>query len=77
MFDSSAIFFRVLTRDVNFVNQVFEGHEYLGVVSTVDAKRGILVVRATPDTFADARKILLNLPIELEFIDAPELVSEK
>jgi hypothetical protein len=69
MSDDSAIFFRILTRDVNFVNQIFEGYEYLGVVSTVDRARGILVVRATPDTASEAREVLENLPIELEFID--------
>ncbi len=47
----------------------FEGYEYVGVVSTVDKGRGILVVRATPDTAQAAREILANLPISVEFIE--------
>jgi hypothetical protein len=69
MNDNGAVYFRVNTRDVNYVNRIFEGYEYVGAVSTVDKGRGILVVRATPDTAHAAREILASLPIFLEFID--------
>lgn len=72
MVDAGAVYFRIATRDVNYVNRIFEGYEYIGVVSTVDKARGILVVRATPDTAEAARLILANLPLELEFVDWPE-----
>lgn len=72
MFDASAIFIRVDPRDVNFVNRVMEGHEYLGVVTTVDRKEGILAVRATPDTAAAARAVLARLPVAVAFIDKPD-----
>jgi hypothetical protein len=72
MFDASTIFIRVDPRDVNFVNRIMEGYEYLGVVTTVDKARGILAVRATDDTAADARDILSRLPVTLEFLEKPE-----
>ena len=72
MFDASAVFIRINPRDVNFVNRVMEGHEYLGVVTTVDRQQGILAVRATADTAADVRAILARLPVAVEFIENPE-----
>jgi hypothetical protein len=74
-FDEAAIFFRVDTKDVHYVNCIFEGCEYLGVVSTVDRAKGILVVRATPGTVADAREILAHLPVPVEFIDGAEIAD--
>ncbi len=72
MFDAHAVFIRVDPRDVNFVNRIMEGHEYLGVVTTVDKARGILAVRATADTAAAARTILGRLPVAIEFLEKPE-----
>ncbi|MDR3592988.1 MAG: DUF4911 domain-containing protein [Negativicutes bacterium] len=69
MKDNGAVYFRANTRDVNYINRIFEGYEHVGVVSTVDKGRGILVVRATPDTARDARDILASLPIPVEFIE--------
>lgn len=72
MFDAAAVFIRVAPRDVNYVNRIMEGYEYLGVVTTVDKAGGVLAVRATPDTAAEVRAILAHLPVALEFIDQPE-----
>ena len=72
MFDAAAVFVRVAPRDVNYVNRIMEGYEYLGVVTTVDKARGVLAVRATTDTAADVRAILARLPVTLEFLDRPE-----
>jgi hypothetical protein len=73
MTDSGAVFFRVQTKDVHYINRIFEGYEYLGVVSTVNRDKGLLVVRATPDTKQDAIKVLQNLPIEVQLVDKAEL----
>lgn len=72
MFDGAAVYIRVAPRDVNFVNRVMEGHEYLGVVTTIDKARGILAVRATFDTAAEVRMILEKIPVAVEFLDRPE-----
>ncbi len=72
MFDAATVFVRVAPRDVNYVNRIMEGYEYLGVVTTVDKASGVLAVRATADTAADVRAILARLPVTLEFLDRPE-----
>lgn len=64
----SKIYFKADTRLINYINRAFEGYEYLGVVSTVDKGSGIFVVRATPDTIFEARVVLENLPVTIEFI---------
>ncbi|MGI6093310.1 MAG: DUF4911 domain-containing protein [Veillonellaceae bacterium] len=53
---------------INYVNRIMEGYEYLGVVTTVDRKQGIVAIRVTPDTYNEVKKILANLPIVLEYI---------
>ncbi|HWQ62302.1 MAG TPA: DUF4911 domain-containing protein [Negativicutes bacterium] len=72
MFDAATVFIRVAPGDVNYVNRIMEGYEYLGVVTTVDKARGVLAVRATADTVADVRAILARLPVALEFLEKPE-----
>jgi hypothetical protein len=72
MFDANTVFVRVDPRDVNYVNRIMEGYEYLGVVTTVDKARGVLAVRVTADTAAEARTILANLPVAVEFLAKPE-----
>ncbi len=63
---AEAIYIRVDPRHIHYVNRIMEGYEYLGVVSTVDRAKGILIVRVTPDTFEDVKLILENLPVPAE-----------
>lgn len=60
------IFIQVAPRDINYVNRIMEGYEYLGMVSTIDSKQGLLVVRVTPDTRALVEEILANLPVPVK-----------
>ena len=53
---------------INYFNRILEGYEYLGVVSTLDKKKGIVLIRSTPDTKEDVKKILENLPIEIKYL---------
>ncbi|SDF10457.1 DUF4911 domain-containing protein [Sporolituus thermophilus] len=65
---AEAVYIRVAPQYINFVNQIMEGYEYLGVVSTVSRAEGLLVVRVTPDTCADVQEILRKLPVPIEFV---------
>ncbi len=67
--EKCAIKVRVKTTDIAFLVQVMEGHDYVGVVSTTDPKDGQVTLQVTPDTYAAAKEILANLPIELSFVD--------
>lgn len=63
------IYIQIEPKNINFVNRIMEGYEYLGVVSTLDRNEGILVIRATPDTAVEVRDILAHLPIEIKYIE--------
>jgi len=42
---------------------LMEGYEYLGLVTTIDHQKGLLVVRSTPDTQEEARRVLATFPV--------------
>ncbi|CQR74042.1 DUF4911 domain-containing protein [Sporomusa ovata] len=66
------IYIQVEPRYVNYVNRIMEGYEYLGVVSTLDRREGILQIRATPDTTNEVRDILAHIPIEIHYVERSE-----
>lgn len=47
---------------IGFVGWIYEGYEYIGIVSTVDSKTGEIVVRTTEDLYEQAYKVLINMP---------------
>ncbi len=62
------IFLKVNKEDINYINRIMEGYEYLGVVSTIDKKEGIIVIRTTTDMYDEAKVILENLEIEFQYL---------
>ena len=60
------IFLKVNKEDINYINRIMEGYEYLGVVSTIDKKEGIIVIRTTTDMYDEAKVILENLEIDFQ-----------
>jgi hypothetical protein len=66
---TDTILIRVDPKQINFINRIMEGHEYLGVVSTVNRDKGVLRIRITPDTDSEVRLILANLPIAFEYCE--------
>ena len=62
------IFLKVKIEDINYINRVMEGYEYLGVVSTHDKKEGIIVIRTTPDMFDEVKLILDNLDVNFTYL---------
>lgn len=46
---------------VNYINRIIEGYEYLGVLTTINAKRATCVVHTTKDTKEIAIAVLKNL----------------
>lgn len=59
------IYVRVNPQDITVVNRIMEGYEYLGMVSTIDGKQGILVIRTTPDFYDEVLDILHHLSCEI------------
>lgn len=69
MENNTPIYIQTEPKYVNYINRIMEGYEYLGVVSTLNRKEGILVIRATPDTAEEVHKILANLPITVHYVE--------
>ena len=46
---------------VNYINRIIEGYEYLGVLTTINAKRATCVVHMTKDTQEIAIAVLKSL----------------
>lgn len=63
------IFLKVNKEDINYINRIMEGYEYLGVVSTIDKKEGIIVIRTTTDMYDEAKVILENLEIDFQYFN--------
>jgi hypothetical protein len=61
------ILIRVNPCDVNYINRIMEGYEYLGVVTTIDRSQGLLLIRTTPDTRDEASQILRAISVPIAF----------
>lgn len=47
---------------------IFEGYEFMGIVSTIDHTTGEIVVRTTEDLYPEAYDILINMPFDVQII---------
>lgn len=43
---------------IAFLMKIIEGYGHLGVLTTLDPKEGLAIVRVTPDTAEDMRELL-------------------
>ena len=58
--EDAYLHFYIDPKDVNFINRILEGYEYVGVMTSVD-NRGHQMIRCTPDTRDLAIDILRSL----------------
>lgn len=74
--NKSEIWLRLYGPQIHYLNRILEGHEYLGVLTTIDAKEGIGRIRTTPDLFDDLVSLLEHLPFEVTYtLDRESLLS--
>ena len=66
---NTSIYIQLEPKYVNYINRIMEGYEYLGVVSTLNRKEGIVVIRTTPDTTKEVHEILAHLPIDVRYVE--------
>ena len=72
----SEVWLRLYGPQIHYLNRILEGHEYLGVLTTIDAKEGIARIRTTPDLFDDLVSLLEHLPFEVTYtLDRESLLS--
>lgn len=73
--EPDALYIEISPHDVNYVNRILEGYEYLGVLTTVDARRAVCCIHTTADTRADARAVLESLGIPVKFLTAEDIAD--
>lgn len=54
---------------IDKLNRIFEGYDGIGIVSTIDRKAGLVMVRVTPQTIGEAREIIENVPFPIEIVE--------
>ena len=63
-----AHFVRVRPEDISYVKFIFEAHEVVGFLRTVDPKEAILVVLVVPDFAAEGEAILDSIAREIPLV---------
>ena len=66
---SESIKIQVLPSNISFVNWIIEGYEHVGVVSTLDREKGLIIIRSTEDMLPELRKIIANFIFPVHVID--------
>lgn len=67
--ETDAVYIMIDPHDVNFVNRILEGYEYLGVLTTIDPARAICCIHSTADTKEEVKEILSELKdISVKFL---------
>lgn len=62
------VYFQVDPHKMTYITRILEGYEYLGVITTVDAAKGIARVRSVADTKEVVKTVLLSLPLSVKLI---------
>ena len=50
------VYIEIAPGDVNYVNRIMEGYEYLGILTTIDPRRATCRINATADTRKRSRR---------------------
>lgn len=60
--EDTRVYIEIPPSEVNYVNRIIEGYEYLGVLTTLDAKRATCQINSTADTRDTVIDVLTHLP---------------
>lgn len=53
---------------IDMLTKIIEAYDHLGIVSTLDRNLGLVIIRATEDTYQEIEEILLNLPFQVKIL---------
>jgi hypothetical protein len=65
-------YFRIERKEIAYLKFVFEAHEGIAVITTVDAANGIVVMYIPAGCLADTDKILAGLSREMMLLELSE-----
>ena len=65
--EPDSVYIELDPHDVNFVNRILEGYEYLGTLTALDPTRALCCIHSTADTKKEVTDLLgtLNVPIRI------------
>ncbi|MBT8374495.1 MAG: DUF4911 domain-containing protein [Deltaproteobacteria bacterium] len=70
MIESIKKYYRVDRREISFLKFILEAYDGLAILTTVDSKKGIVVINIAPGCEADVKMILQDLKqnVMIEYI---------
>ena len=71
--DDTRVYIEIPPEAVNYINRIIEGHEYLGILTTLDPKRATCQINSTADT----RDIVIDVLTHLTDVDVKILGSRE
>ncbi len=60
--DDTRVYIEIPPEEVNYINRIIEGYEYLGILTTLDPKRATCQINSTADT----RNIVIDVLTHLD-----------
>ena len=71
MIESIKKYYRVDRREISFLKFILEAYDGLAILTTVDSKKGIVVINIAPGCEADVKMILQDLKQNVMIEDIP------
>lgn len=71
MIESIKKYYRIDRREISFLKFILEAYDGLAVMTTVDSKKGIVVINIAPGCEADVKMILQDLRQNVMIEDIP------
>ena len=59
--DDTRVYIEIPPQEVNYINRIIEGYEYLGILTTLDPKRAPCQINSTADTKPMVIDVLTHL----------------
>ena len=66
--EDTAVYIEIDPSDVNYINRIIEGYEYLGILTTLDPKRATCRITSTADTRDMVIDILTHLDAKVTIL---------
>lgn len=53
---------------IDLLTKIIEAYDHLAIVSTLDRSQGLVIMRATKDSYNELEEVLANLPFPIELL---------
>jgi hypothetical protein len=73
--ENDAVYIEINPHEVNYVNRILEGYEYLGILTTIDPRRAVCCIHSTADTRQDVMDVMTHLDIPVKILSREETLE--